>query len=132
MGDEREAATTFAVVLVIVVSASLVPAPAAPDGESGTVAPPGTDALLHLVGYAAVAYTLAGTVAGRRGGDADRTGLPAVALVGVVVVAAAVGGGVEVAQGAVPGRTPSTLDAVANAVGAVAGAALWRRRAGRP
>ena len=71
MADRRERGSIFAAVLAIVVAASLLPAPAASDGESGTVAPPGTDALLHLVGYAATAYTLAGVLAGRRGGDAD-------------------------------------------------------------
>ncbi|GAA0207305.1 VanZ family protein [Halobaculum roseum] len=126
--DTRRLAT-FAAVTVLVVTSSLVPAPATPDRASpgGAVPlPSGTDKLLHGVGYAAVAYTLGRSLpSGRRRGA---NGPSTVALVGVVAVATAIGAGVEVAQGGVPGRDPSLLDGVANAVGALVGAAWWRRR----
>ncbi|WP_435062496.1 hypothetical protein [Halobaculum sp. EA56] len=129
----------FAAVTTVVVASSLVPAPVAADGEPRPdVAPPGTDLLLHVVGYAAVAYTLAGAAFGGRsdgGVDGDDGGghpgaAPVAGLAGVVLVATALGAGVELAQGPVPGREPSVLDGAANAVGAAVGAAWWRRRGG--
>ncbi|QZP38906.1 VanZ family protein [Halobaculum magnesiiphilum] len=124
----------FAAVTVLVVTSSLVPDPTTTDRASpADVLPPGTDKLLHGVGYAAVAYTLGRALPAplRRGGEGshpDKSGPSTVMLVGVVAVATALGAGVEVAQGSVPGRDPSLLDGVANAIGAVVGAALWRRR----
>ena len=128
--DARRLAV-FAAVTVLVVTSSLVPGPTDAAGEpTPDVAPPGTDLLAHVVGYAAVAYTLGRALPTRlrRGAGAP----PLVALVGVAAAATALGAGVEVAQSAVPGRDPSTLDGVANAVGAVAGTLAWRWRADEP
>lgn len=120
----------FAAVTVLVVTSSLVPGPTDATGEpTPDVAPPGTDLLAHVVGYAAVAYTLGRALPDRRtrGDESDSIG-PFAAVVVVVAVTTGIGAGVEIAQGAVPGRDPSALDGLANAVGAVGGALLWRRR----
>ncbi|UIO99524.1 VanZ family protein [Halobaculum sp. CBA1158] len=117
---ERRAAIVAAITTVVV-TASLLPMPTGSEA-GGTVAPPGSDLVMHAVGYAAVAYTLARTLPTR----GRRRSL--LALVGVAVAATGIGAGVELAQEFVPGRTPSLLDGVANAVGAVGGALLWLRR----
>ncbi|MFC7069540.1 VanZ family protein [Halobaculum lipolyticum] len=124
MTDERRRLAVFVAVAATVVAASLLPGPTGPGGEpTGDVAPPGTDLVVHAVGYAAVAFTMARALPPRlRRRDAVGP------LAGVIVVAAALGTGVELAQGVVPGRDPSVLDAVANAVGAVVGTLWWRRR----
>ncbi|QZX98406.1 hypothetical protein [Halobaculum rubrum] len=123
----------FAAVTALVVTSSLVPMSTTADRAS-TVdmvpLPSGTDKLLHGVGYAAVAYTLRRTLPARFRRDGndlrpDGTDPSIVALVGVAATATAIGAGVEVVQGAVPGRDPSTLDAVANAVGAAVGVVVW-------
>ncbi|SHG74065.1 hypothetical protein [Halobaculum gomorrense] len=124
--DARRLAV-FAAVTVIVVTSSLIPVPATPDQASPTdVLPPGSDKSAHAAGYAAVAYTMGRALPARwrRGGGAP----PLVALAGVAAAATALGAGVEVAQGVVPGRDPSALDGVVNAVGAVVGALAWRWR----
>jgi VanZ family protein len=126
--DARRIAV-FAAVTAIVVTSSLVPVPTAPDqAPTGDTMPPGTDKLVHAVGYAAVAYTLGRALPQRRGGDRAVESL--VAVIGVAAASTALGAGVEVAQGVVPGRDPSTLDSVANGVGAVAGALAVRWRVG--
>lgn len=104
----------------VVGAASLVPLSGSPAGGS-PLAVPGGDKLLHAVGYAAVAYLFA------RARAADG-GTPTAAALLAVVVATALGGGVEVLQSVVPGRTPSALDAAANAAGAVGGAFAWLAR----
>jgi len=121
----------FAAVTGVVVTSSLVPMPAAPHPASSAdpvSSTPGTDKLVHAVGYAAVAYTLGRALPARVRRGAD--GPPIAVLLGVVAVATAIGAGVEISQGIVPGRDPSALDGVANAVGAVVGVVLWRRRGG--
>jgi VanZ family protein len=106
--------TVAAAVVVAVVAASLVPL-----GGGASTFP---DGLFHVVGYAAVAAAVV-----RAGPPTRRT------LAVAVVVAVAVGAGVELLQGLVPGRTPSVADAAANLVGAVAGVtlAVVARRSGR-
>ncbi|MFB6125832.1 MAG: VanZ family protein [Halolamina sp.] len=95
-----------------------------PGGSSPNLLPSGVDAMVHAVGFAAVAAALA-----RAGGVglADRR-----RLAGVVVAAAALGVALELLQGPVPGRTPSLADAVADLVGAVGGAVGWAARVDRP
>lgn len=82
---------------------------------------PGADKLVHVVGYG----TLCATVLRWRAVDA-----PSGYLLAVVAVAA-YGGGVELLQGTVPTRTPSHLDALANAAGATLVAVGWWRLRGR-
>jgi VanZ family protein len=94
---------------VVVLAASLVPT------SGGESFPTGADKLLHVVGYAAIAFA-----AGKALEDAtDR------ALVGVVVGVTVFGAGVELLQ-PVAGRATSGLDALANLVGAVLGALATR------
>lgn len=124
MGDDNRRLALFVAVTVVVVASSLAPAPTGPGGApTGDVAPPGSDLVVHAIGYAAVAYTLAAVLPAR-----FRRTDSALPLVGVVVATAALGGAVELAQSFVPGRTLSTLDAVANAVGATVGVVWWRVR----
>jgi len=94
--------------VLVVLAGSLAP------GSAAGGLPAGADKLLHAVGYAAIALSLAG---------ARRAETPR-ALVAVVVAAALLGVGVEVVQPVV-GRTASVLDAAANLAGATAGAAGW-------
>ncbi|WP_348607642.1 VanZ family protein [Halobaculum rarum] len=130
----------FAAVTGIVVTSSLVPMSTTSGQASavdGVPVPSGADKLVHGVGYAAVAYTLGRALPARlrRDGNSlrpDGNGPSIIVLVGVAAAATAVGAGVEFAQGTVPGRDPSLLDGIANAVGAVVGALLWRRRGGDP
>lgn len=75
----------------------------------------GADKLLHVVDYAALAFALGYAVRRR-----DAPG-----LLGVFVVAVAVGGGVELLQGLLSTRATSLADAVANAVGAAVGTVAW-------
>lgn len=102
----------------VVVAASLVPGA----GPGPGTLPPGGDKLLHAAGYAAVAYLLA------RAGAAARPTAPTGVALAATVAATALGGGVELLQSAVPGRTPSALDAAANLAGAVGGALVWAAR----
>lgn len=121
MDDDNRRLALFVAVTVVVVASSLAPGPTGPGGApTDDVAPPGSDLVVHAVGYAAVAYTLAGALPPR-----FRNTASVGPLVGVVVATAALGGAVEVAQSFVPGRTPSTLDALANAVGATVGVGWW-------
>jgi VanZ family protein len=109
----RDRAAVAAGVAAVVVAGSLVPAP-----ENGGGLPPGADKLLHVAGYAAVAWAW-----GRALDPPTDRGLAAVA-----VGAALLGAGVEVVQPTV-GRTASGLDAAANLAGAVVGAlAVWVSR----
>jgi VanZ family protein len=86
----------------------------APGSAAGGL-PAGADKLLHAVGYAVIAVSLAGAQRAERGQT----------LVSIVLAAALLGVGVEVVQPTV-GRTASALDAVANLLGATAGAVGWR------
>ncbi|MFC7096871.1 VanZ family protein [Halobaculum marinum] len=124
MNDDGRRLAVFVAVAATVVVASLVPAPTGPSGEpTPDIAPPGSDLIVHAVGYAAVAYALARALPERLRGDGALG-----PLAGVVVATAALGGAVELAQGVVPGRTTSLFDAVANTLGALVGALWWRRR----
>ncbi|MFB6143572.1 MAG: VanZ family protein [Halorientalis sp.] len=91
-----------------------------PTGAAGTLGPlglVGLDAYLHAAAYATLALALGYALADSR-----------VERVAVVVAIAALGFGVgvELLQSALPYRTPSLSDVLANAVGAVAVALLWR------
>jgi VanZ family protein len=99
-----------------VLLASPVPGPASLALPASGAFEPGVDKLLHASGYAVLAG-FAAAWRGKRG----------VVLVGVVLAVAALGLGVEVLQTAVPGRTGTVGDAVANLAGAVVGVAGWRR-----
>lgn len=94
-----------------ILAASLVPG----GGGGGAIGPVGVDKLLHVAGYAVLAVT---TLDAMR----DRT---LRAVLAVVVFVTVFGGAVELLQWPVPGRRVSVLDLVADAVGAVLGAAGW-------
>ena len=104
-------------VVIAVVAASLVPASAGTGGGF----PAGADKLLHLVGYAALSFSVAAAL---------RTRTVRV-LAAVVVAVAALGAGVELLQPLVD-RTASLLDAAANLGGATAGVAIWRLVTAQP
>ncbi|MGB9964779.1 VanZ family protein [Halobacterium hubeiense] len=95
--------------IVAVLAGSLAP------GSAAGGLPAGADKLLHGVGYAAIALSLAGA----------RRARTTRALAALVVGVAAFGAGVELLQPLV-GRAASAPDALANLVGATAGAAGWR------
>lgn len=99
-------------VAVVAVLGSLLPAP------EGRAFPPGSDLVVHAVGYAALAASL---------GWAERTRDRAKTL-RLAAVAVAFGAVLELLQGPVPGRDPAVADLAANVVGAALGAALWDRR----
>lgn len=104
----RDARLVWLVASAVLVT-SLVPLGGAGSGV------PGTDKLLHAVGYGLLC---AAVLRWRR----------PVALGGALAAIAAVatyGAGVELLQGAVPTRSPSLLDAFANALGATLVAAVW-------
>lgn len=102
--------------LAVAVAAVILAASLVPDGGGGSaVGPVGVDKLLHFGGYAVL--TLVALAALRA--QSART------VLAVVVLVTVFGGGVELLQGPVPGRSVSTLDLVADAVGAVVGAAAW-------
>lgn len=82
----------------------------------GSTGAGGSTAPLHLLGYAVFALVL-----GYATGRADPW-----TLLLAAVVATAYGAGIELLQATLPHRTFATTDAVLNAVGATAGAALWR------
>lgn len=100
----------------------LIPAPAVESVSSDWLggllsALPQVDKLVHGALFLVLAALLARSLAGS-----------GVRRPGVVAIAAAVSYGVllELVQGAVPGRSPQALDAVADAVGATIGAILVR------
>lgn len=109
MNERRAAAAVLALVVLI---ASLAPAPGGVAAASATAF--GVDKLLHVVGYAVLTYAVASAVRAR---TARR-------LTAVVVAVTALGAGVELVQPLV-GRTASSLDALANLAGSVAGGLLW-------
>ena len=100
-------------VLAVVSIAAVLAGSLAPGSTAGGL-PAGADKLLHAAGYATIALSLAGAQRAETG----RT------LVSIVLAAALLGVGVEVVQPTV-GRTASLLDAVANLLGATAGAVGW-------
>ncbi len=89
-----------------------------------TPSPPGAgllpDKVVHAAAYAALALLL------RRSLQASSLARPALLA---VVAAFAYGASVEVMQGLLPWRGAEWWDLGANALGAVAGALPWRRRA---
>ncbi|MFB6090503.1 MAG: VanZ family protein [Halobellus sp.] len=114
----RRLAVTW--ILLVLLASVVDPSGLLAGGGSGA-AGPGVDTWAHLAGYAVLAWVLAAAF----GGSERRGALLA------VVVASAVGVGAELLQAPIPTRTASVADAVANAVGAVVGAAsrtAWRAR----
>lgn len=109
------------VVALAILAGSFVPGSAS-GAAGGAVGPVGVDKLLHAVGYAVLAVAGLWAAPGR---DA-RT------VLAVVVVVTGFGGVVELLQWPIPGRSVSVLDLVADAVGAVLGAAGWWLFAGGP
>ncbi|WP_018257523.1 VanZ family protein [Halomicrobium katesii] len=97
-----------------VLVASLLPASGAGLGATGPLGLVAVDLWLHAVGYGALAV-LAATAWSARDARAVAAVVVAVVLYGVAI---------EGLQGLAPTRTPSLLDATANAVGAVAGVGL--------
>lgn len=109
-------------VAAVVLAASVVPPPPGADQSLGPFGLLGADKWAHAGGYAllvaAVAYA-----------RLDRSRRQ---LIVAVAVAATFGLAVEGLQHGVPWRSFSLADAAANAVGALVGAAVWRRfRVGR-
>ena len=100
-----------AVVAGVILIASLVPLSGGGASQSPFV-------LAHLLGYAALAGSLA---VATDGVDRPRR----VRLVGVALATVACGALVEAGQTLVPGRTYSTGDVVVNGLGAVVGVAGW-------
>lgn len=119
MAATRRARRLAVAWILLVLLASVVdPSGLLAGGGSGAA---GVDTWAHLAGYAVLAWVLAAAF----GGSERRGALLA------VVVASAVGVGAELLQAPIPTRTASVADAVANAVGAVVGAAsrtAWRAR----
>lgn len=99
------------VVAAVILAASLVPG----GGGSSSLGPIGVDKLLHVGGYAVLAVAALVAIHARTGRGA----------LGVVLLVTVFGGVVELLQGPVPGRSVSFLDLVADAAGAVIGAAGW-------
>lgn len=100
--------TFAAIATVLVVAGSLAPASTAGELTAGA------DKLLHGVGYGIIAFFVAGA-------RNARTARQLAVVVGAVTL---LGLGVELAQPLV-GRDASALDALANLVGAVAGAVAF-------
>jgi len=127
-GGRRRWGTALAVATGILVL-SLVPSPAA-DPAVG-IGP--TDKAAHALGYAVLGAAGLRAVAldprlGQRWtrGPGLTAALGTVALAVVVVLAvAAFGGGIELLQRPVPGRSFEVADALANTVGATAGVGWW-------
>lgn len=91
--------------------------PPSPETTTVSLFGVGVDKLVHALSYALLGSVAAAWRGRRRG----------VALVVVVCAVAAFGVGVEVAQTAVPGRTATVGDAVANFAGAAVGVGSWRQ-----
>lgn len=108
---------------ILIVGAASVVDPAvvlgtAASGPTGPLTLLGIDAFVasHLIAYGVLGWLLVGVF----GSDTDvRNG-----VITAVVVATAVGVGVELLQAPLSARTASTTDALINAVGAVVGAGL--------
>lgn len=101
----------------------VVASTATPSGDGLAAAGPfgfGVDKWIHLGAYAVMAYLAAFARRAR-----TVRGLTLAAL-----VAAALGGGVELLQATLPARAASLADAAANALGAVVGAATYAVGAG--
>jgi len=99
---------------VVILAASLVPGGGG-GATGGTVGAIGVDKLLHFGGYALLTAVSLAALRAR----SARTVLAVALLVTVF------GGVVELLQGPVPGRSVSTLDLVADALGALVGGAAW-------
>ncbi len=101
-------------VALAILAASLLPGSTS-SAAGGAVGPVGVDKLLHAVGYAVLAAVVLAALRRPTGRE----------VLAVVVLVTAFGGAVEILQAPVPGRSVSVLDLVADAVGAVLGAAGW-------
>jgi VanZ family protein len=103
-----------AAVAFAILAASLLPGSAS-GAAGGAVGPVGVDKLLHVVGYAVLAAVALAALRRPNGRE----------VLAVVVLVTAFGGAVELLQAPISGRSVSVLDLVADAVGAVLGAAGW-------
>lgn len=101
---------------VVILYASLVDPG---DGDPSTLFGVPLTVYLHLLAYAGLTAALAHAMLAVDGR----------ALLVAVALATAYGGAIEVLQGLVPRRTMEGTDALANAIGATAGALLWNRLA---
>ncbi|WP_255197121.1 VanZ family protein [Halorarius litoreus] len=110
-------AVVAAVALVILV-ASVVDPPGSGGATTSLVAGLPLDKWLHALAYAGLASVLAYASVPERG----RRGR---VLVGVVLLAAGYGFGIELVQATLPFRSFDLLDALANTVGASVGALPW-------
>jgi len=117
---EGNAWRRVALVTAVVLVGSLVPVPFERRPEFGRFGP---DKLLHLLGYAGLAASLADALDGGR--PRRRTDLAAALL------AAAFGLAVGRLQRRVPGRRDEPADTVAGALGAVLAVVVRSRRGGR-
>jgi len=108
-------------VAAVVLVASLANPPAT--GGPTVIFGVGTDKWLHLLAYAG----LASAVAYAR---LDAEGLSGRALLGVFLLVAAYGFGVELVQSPLPARAFDLVDAAANALGAILGTAPYLRLQG--
>ncbi|MFA1610238.1 VanZ family protein [Halobellus rubicundus] len=122
----RLAVAWLAIVLLasVVDPSGVLPAQGA-NGSAGGGLAIGLDTWLHLGAYSVLAWLLAAAF--------DASGPRRGAALLAVVVAFAVGVGVEIIQAPIAARTASIADAVANAVGAVVGVAArtaWERVVG--
>jgi hypothetical protein len=90
----------------------------------------GVDLWLHAAGYGLLAGTLCRALAGDEPGTAAAERTRRVAVV-AVVLAVGYGGGTELLQTAVPGRTASVVDWAADGLGAAAVAGAWHFRTAR-
>ncbi|WP_279528150.1 VanZ family protein [Halospeciosus flavus] len=100
-------------VVVFVLSAVQVGGAGSTSGSLGLV---GLDKWLHAVGYAGLSFLVAAAF-GRRGWRS---------LTAVVALVVVFGGAIELVQGALPWRSASVLDLLADAVGALVGVAAYR------
>jgi VanZ family protein len=113
--DSREQAVRIAFAFGIVVTvATLAPAGTGGGAPEVAIGPVGLDKLLHAGGFF-VLTLLAG-----RASEGGRIGFAL--AVGLV----ALGGGLELAQSFIPGRTTDVFDFLANTVGVVAGMFVHR------
>lgn len=127
--DRRSFVDRWGVVVAVAAGVLIVSVLPAGGGPAGPL--PVSDKLLHGAGYAVLAMTVLRAVRVdpfRRDDAASRAVDVPSALVaaGVVVAVAGYGGAVELLQWPLATRQASLADALANFIGAVAGAVAWR------
>ncbi|MFW5937866.1 MAG: VanZ family protein [Halanaeroarchaeum sp.] len=119
MTVRRESARTVALLFGVALTVgTLAPAGAGGGAPALAVGPIGLDKLLHAGGFLVLTVLVARAAPGGKIGF------------GLVIALVAYGGGLELAQSFVPGRTPDVLDFLANVIGVVVGllVARWVER----